>query len=69
MFEGAANGQGKLTFPDGTSIEGGWNNDQAHGFCKHRMGNNTYYEGQMVNGVKTGKGKFYFEEGMYEGQF
>jgi len=33
------------------------------------MANNTFYEGSFVNGAKAGKGKFYFEEGMYEGLF
>jgi hypothetical protein len=33
------------------------------------MANNTFYEGSFASGAKAGKGKFYFEEGMYEGLF
>jgi hypothetical protein len=33
------------------------------------MLNNAFYEGNFIKGVKSGKGKLYFDEGMFEGQF
>jgi len=40
-----------------------------HGFGKHKMSDGSYYEGSFVKGEKSGKGKYYFDEGMYEGHF
>lgn len=33
------------------------------------MSDGSYYEGNFVKGDKNGKGKYYFEDGMYEGGF
>lgn len=66
---GRANGQGKLALPDGCFLEGTWRDDQPHGFGRQKMPQNCFYEGNFVGGEKSGKGKYYFEEGMYEGLF
>ncbi len=29
------------------------------------MSDNSYYEGHFMKGEKTGKGKYYFDDGMY----
>jgi hypothetical protein len=33
------------------------------------MVGNAFFEGNFKAGVKSGKGKFYFDDGMYEGLF
>ena len=33
------------------------------------MADGTFYEGQFKGGNKTGKGKYFFENNMYEGHF
>ena len=31
-----------------------------HGLGKHKMSDGTFYEGMFQNGLKKGKGKYYF---------
>ncbi len=69
MFEGKAYNRGKLILPDGSSYDGEWKDDLPDGYGKHKMSDGSFYQGQFSKGVKFGKGKFYFDSGMYDGQF
>ncbi len=64
------NGQGKLTFYDGSVYEGNFTNGTRQGQGKHTFANGDVYEGEILNGRAHGQGKYTFACGdVYEGQF
>ncbi len=64
------NGQGKLTFYDGSVYEGSFVNGTRQGQGKHTFTNGDVYEGEILNGRAHGQGKYTFACGdVYEGQF
>ena len=68
--DGKANGNGVFVDTSGSMYDGEWQDDQQHGegteswnFSKIR------FIGTFMFGKKTGKGRFEFEGGFYEGDF
>ena len=50
-------GNGKITFSDGSIYEGEWKNGQMSGQGKLNSKDGKVYEGSFVDGEKMGKGK------------
>ena len=67
---GEANGKGKITFPDGSSLEGNFKNNINVGNVKVIYSNGDIYEGSWKNGVADGLGIIILPDGTkYEGEF
>ena len=68
--DGKANGQGVFVDTNGSMYEGEWLDDQQHGFGTESWNyNKIKFTGDFVHGKKTGRGRFEFEGGFYEGDF
>ena len=50
------NGQGKLTYTDGSVYEGKWENGKFHGQGKLTRPDGRVYEGTWEDGMRNGKG-------------
>lgn len=58
---GRRSGTGRLASADGSYFyDGEWKRDLPHGFGKERMLTGDYYEGNYVNGLREGHGKYQF---------
>ena len=49
-----------MTYPDGSSYEGGYKMDKRHGQGVYTYANGDTYAGGWANGVKHGKGCYFF---------
>ena len=70
--DGKANGFGVSINPDGSMYDGEWLNDIQHGHGIETWvadEGNMRYEGNFVEGKKTGQGRFDFQGSYYEGDF
>lgn len=68
--DGKANGQGVFLDKKGNMYDGEWYNDQYHGKGTEQWDwGKVKYEGDFIEGKKTGKGKFTYEGNQYEGDF
>ena len=64
------NGIGTYIMSDKTRAEGTWKNAKLNGKCKVFFKSGASYDGQMIEGKKTGHGKYVFSNGdYYEGGF
>lgn len=54
------NGIGVYQWPNGTSYEGQWLNDQMHGRGIQTFQDSTIYEGEFLNNKAEGVGQFKF---------
>ena len=52
------NGQGKMTFSNGDTYEGGFAKGKFEGQGTHKFKNEDIYTGQFADGLRHGKGKF-----------
>lgn len=67
---GKANGQGTFVDTNGSMFKGEWHNDVYHGNGAETWNfGSIKYEGEFVEGKKTGKGRFDFDGNYYEGDF
>ena len=67
---GMAHGKGVFCDVRGSLYEGQWVSDMQHGKGVELWDFNAIkYEGQFLEGKKTGKGKFWFEGSTYQGDF
>jgi hypothetical protein len=63
-------GQGVFIDIKGSMYEGEWLQDAYHGKGTEQWNyNKIIYNGDFVNGLKTGHGKFEFDGNLYEGEF
>ena len=75
MYEGQwandyRNGNGKMTYRNGSVYEGQWANDARNGNGKMDYRKGSVYEGQWANGDRNGNGKMVYKSGSYyEGEF
>ena len=53
------NGEGKFTYPNGSSYEGKFLDGKKSGFGKYKWENDKYYEGNWKNDKQNGYGIFY----------
>ncbi|HMM15990.1 MAG TPA: hypothetical protein PKC47_00420 [Petrimonas sp.] len=61
---------GKMTYANGDTYFGGWNEGKHNGFGTLAYQNGNNYEGDWKDGIRTGKGKFKTAQGkVYEGEF
>lgn len=68
--DGKANGMGVFVDTNGSMYEGMWQDDQQHGYGTESWNyNKIKFTGEFIEGKKTGKGRFEFEGGYYEGDF
>jgi len=69
--DGKAHGYGVFADVEGSIYDGQWSQDKQHGKGIETWNDNgtMRYEGDYVNGAKTGKGKFEYEGSIYEGDF
>lgn len=68
--QGKANGTGVLVNSKGTMYDGQWKDDKYHGKGRETFNfNKGFYDGEFVEGQKTGHGKFSMDGITYEGQF
>ena len=64
------NGQGTLTFLNGSIYEGSWKDDLANGTGVIRFNNGDVYEGEWIDGETDGTGVFTWSNGdKYEGDW
>ena len=70
ISDGKRNGKGKLIFPDGSTYEGDFKNNEFDGFGIYKS-KSYIYEGNFVKGKMSGKGKYedLIKETTYEGDF
>ena len=67
---GKANGFGVFVDTNGSMYKGEWTNDVYHGKGVETWDYGTIkYEGEFVEGKKTGKGRFEFDGNYYDGDF
>lgn len=68
---GQANGLGCVAYAEGSVYKGDWKNDKPHGKGVETWADkgSMRYEGDFLEGNKTGKGKFEFEDSFYDGDF
>jgi hypothetical protein len=68
---GLKEGQGVMTYADGSSYRGNWLADKYHGAGTYTsVGSNTVYTGHFVKGKMDGTGKLvYANGGSFEGEF
>ena len=60
------NGQGKMTYKDGSVYYGHWKDDKRHGQdCKMTWTNGTIYEGDFEEDVRHGSGKYIWPNQCY----
>ena len=70
MRDGQKNGQGTLTFPDGSTYVGGFKNNKFDGLGTYTWTNGQRYVGAFTNGNAEGRGTLTFADGgRYEGNF
>jgi len=70
VYFGGIRKQGKITWKDGSSYEGFFENDKFNGKGKYNWGNQKQYEGEWKDGKMNGKGKLIYSDGSYyEGDF
>ena len=70
VYFGGIRQQGKITWKDGSSYEGFFENNKFNGKGKYNWGNQRQYEGEWKNGKMNGKGKLTYSDGSYyEGDF
>ncbi len=53
------NGQGKVSFLDGSTYKGSWKDGKFHGLGKYNWPNGNYYYGNWENDVRKGFGKHF----------
>jgi uncharacterized protein (TIGR02145 family) len=63
FLDGKQTGQGKFTFPNGSSLEGQFTNGILNGYGILSKANGKKYEGYFKNGQQSGIGTFYFLDG------
>ena len=56
--EGAREGQGKITYPDGSTYVGDFKNNKREGKGDLHYSNGAYYSGDWFNDKKHGQGTF-----------
>jgi len=68
---GKAHGHGVFTDVEGSVYDGNWVDDKQHGKGTETWNDNgtMKYEGDFVEGAKTGVGKFEYQGSVYEGDF
>ena len=70
VYFGGIRKHGKITWKDGSSYEGFFENDKFSGKGKYNWGNQREYEGEWKDGKMNGKGKLTYSDGSYyEGDF
>lgn len=70
VYFGGTRKEGKITWKDGSSYEGFFENDKFSGHGKYNWGNKRQYEGEWKDGKMNGKGKLtYLDGSYYEGEF
>lgn len=68
--DGKAHGHGVFCDTKGSLYDGQWENDLQHGKGIELWDyNKIKYDGDFVEGKKTGKGRFEFEGSTYDGDF
>lgn len=61
-------GQGVMTWPDGSVYEGYWKDNKPDGKGRMVSSKGDIYDGQWLNGMASGQGKFTHRDGtVYEG--
>jgi hypothetical protein len=63
MRLGKRDGQGTLTFADGSTYDGEWRNNKKNGSGKDSFADGDSYDGQFVDGERSGIGTYYSENG------
>jgi hypothetical protein len=70
VYFGGIRKQGKITWKDGSSYEGFFENNKFNGKGKYNWGNQRQYEGEWKDGKMNGKGILTYSDGSYyEGDF
>jgi hypothetical protein len=70
MKDGLANGQGKISYANGTRYEGEWQNGERYGRGTFTFANGARYVGEFRDNQRTGRGTLYYANGdRYEGEF
>jgi cell division septation protein DedD len=68
--DGVKNGQGIMTYPDGSKYIGQWKNDRRSGQGTYTYFDGGKYEGQWKDGRKNGQGTYFYSDGgKYIGRF
>ncbi|MEE0928223.1 MAG: hypothetical protein UIG59_03440, partial [Acutalibacteraceae bacterium] len=69
----AFEGEGRVDFTSGNSYNGTFSNAQPHGHGKYTYAKDSrldYYEGDFVDGKRSGKGKLFYKSGtIYDGEW
>lgn len=70
-MNGMRKGKGIMTYPDGTTYNGEWEDNKRHGQGIYTYRNGDYYDGEWKEGRKHGKGRYVFvgQGIMYDGRF
>ncbi|MEO1049270.1 MAG: hypothetical protein AAFX87_01500 [Bacteroidota bacterium] len=61
--DGRIHGKGNVTWPDGSSYSGAWNNNQISGPGTYKWSNGDRYEGSFRNNKRHGYGTMYWNDG------
>jgi len=60
--DGKKQGNGVMTYPDGSKYTGQWSADRRHGFGTYVFSNGDRYCGSWVQGVRSGEGTYCYKE-------
>jgi hypothetical protein len=63
------NGNGTYVFEDNSRAEGNWKNGKLNGKCKIFYTSGNYYEGEMINDLKSGYGLYKTKDSEVRGVF